>query len=50
MFCTQCGTQVSDGVKFCPSCGNNLRADAEASKALPRLVRVPGSEWRSEAR
>jgi hypothetical protein len=35
MFCTQCGTQVSDGVKFCPSCGNNVRADAAASKASP---------------
>ena len=20
-FCIQCGTQVPDGVKFCPSCG-----------------------------
>lgn len=35
MFCTQCGTQISDGVNFCPSCGNNLRADAEVSKASP---------------
>jgi uncharacterized membrane protein len=21
-FCSKCGTQMSDGVKFCPSCGN----------------------------
>lgn len=23
-FCSKCGTQVADGVKFCPSCGNNV--------------------------
>jgi predicted RNA-binding Zn-ribbon protein involved in translation (DUF1610 family) len=35
MFCTQCGAQLSNGVNFCPSCGNNLRAAAEATKASP---------------
>ncbi|MDR0818680.1 MAG: zinc-ribbon domain-containing protein [Oscillospiraceae bacterium] len=20
-FCSNCGTQIDDGVKFCPSCG-----------------------------
>lgn len=33
MFCSQCGTQVSDGVRFCPSCGNNLDAGAGVTKA-----------------
>lgn len=23
-FCSKCGTQVADEVRFCPSCGNNL--------------------------
>lgn len=25
-FCGNCGTQVQDGVKFCPSCGNAVEA------------------------
>ena len=25
-FCANCGTQAQDGVKFCPSCGNNMEA------------------------
>ena len=24
MFCNKCGTQVPDGSRFCPSCGNNF--------------------------
>lgn len=24
MFCSQCGKELLDGVKFCPSCGYNL--------------------------
>ena len=26
MFCPKCGTQVPDGVKFCPTCGNLMQA------------------------
>ena len=26
MFCTNCGSQVADDAKFCPSCGNKLGA------------------------
>lgn len=25
MFCTRCGAQVMDGVRFCPSCGTNMQ-------------------------
>ena len=25
-YCTKCGTQVADGVKFCTSCGSPMRA------------------------
>lgn len=25
-FCGNCGTQVAEGVKFCPSCGNTMQA------------------------
>lgn len=24
MFCTKCGAEVAEGVKFCPSCGTEL--------------------------
>lgn len=38
-FCGKCGTQVQDGVKFCPSCGMSLQTqsqvnDAEANKIM----------------
>ena len=23
-FCSKCGTEINDGVKFCPNCGNQL--------------------------
>jgi hypothetical protein len=26
MFCATCGTQVQDGMRFCPNCGNALIA------------------------
>ncbi len=31
MICKKCGSQVGDQVKFCPSCGNNMQSDVEAS-------------------
>jgi uncharacterized membrane protein len=33
-FCGNCGTQVQDGVKFCPSCGGQIGA-APAQQAQP---------------
>ena len=33
MFCTNCGTQNEDGVKFCINCGNNLEEDAQQAVA-----------------
>ena len=33
-FCTNCGTQVDDGVRFCPSCGTGMTGKpAKAAKA-----------------
>lgn len=32
-FCTNCGTQVSDGTKFCPSCGQKIGGNEPASPA-----------------
>ena len=28
-FCGKCGTQVNDGIKFCPSCGGVVSAGAD---------------------
>lgn len=32
-FCSKCGTQVADGVKFCPSCGNNVAGTSDTQQA-----------------
>lgn len=34
-FCGSCGTQVQDGIKFCPSCGKEVGA-APARQAQPQ--------------
>lgn len=43
-FCTNCGTQVSDGVKFCTSCGTPIAAAPVAEQqpvtAAPPLQTV----------
>ena len=31
--CNHCGTQVAEGVKFCPSCGNPMEAPAPEQQA-----------------
>lgn len=32
-FCSKCGTQVAEGTKFCPSCGNDLTGNSTAGQA-----------------
>lgn len=34
-FCGKCGTQMNDGVKFCPGCGAPNEATAPAAPATP---------------
>lgn len=34
-FCTNCGAQVSDGKKFCPSCGQKIGGSEPATHAAP---------------
>ena len=31
MFCTQCGTQLADSVRYCTTCGNPTGAGAQGS-------------------
>lgn len=44
MFCKNCGTQVPEGTRFCPSCGCSLTEDSVADRgASPRpTVQKPG--------
>jgi len=35
MFCHSCGSQVSDGVQFCPTCGQSLAAPLPSAPAVP---------------
>lgn len=32
MFCSKCGTEISDGAKFCTNCGSKIELSAEISK------------------
>lgn len=34
MFCPKCGSQVPDGIKFCPTCGNPMQAAAPAPQPV----------------
>ena len=36
-FCGSCGTQVQDGARFCPVCGNDLAAAPAAPVAQPQV-------------
>ncbi len=31
-FCEKCGTQIDDGTKFCPGCGNSVGAPSEPAQ------------------
>ena len=31
MFCSKCGAQINEGVKFCPNCGNALNVASEVN-------------------
>src|SRR5690349_10126655 len=44
MFCPQCGTQSSDELRFCRTCGANLKVISKAvtlSEAIARSDSVP---------
>ena len=49
MFCHGCGTQVADGVQFCPNCGQSLAAGAGPVAAsvfvAPVGVQAQAGKW-----
>ena len=42
MFCSNCGSKLNDGAKFCPECGNRLQSqtDKEPVKIQPAGTKV----------
>lgn len=47
-FCTNCGSQVQDGVKFCPNCGMPMQGGAAPAKpAAPAAPAAPMKEKKS---
>ena len=46
MFCRECGTEASDGARYCSSCGKLLGAGRDAE---PRAVASGGEPWLSWA-
>lgn len=43
MFCTNCGNQVPDGTKFCPSCGAALGGNTSNATFEQKVENVAGS-------
>lgn len=37
IYCTKCGTGLTDGTRFCPNCGNSIEAVAPAPAAPPQM-------------
>lgn len=44
-FCSKCGTQMADGVKFCPSCGNPAQTNQQSGpgSSYQRFANTPDS-------
>ncbi|MBM6676405.1 YARHG domain-containing protein [Olsenella uli] len=41
MFCTSCGAQLPDGLKFCTNCGAPLQASADPDSGAPATSAAP---------
>lgn len=39
MFCSKCGTQVTDGASFCPKCGNRMKPSNQSGNEVARAQR-----------
>lgn len=38
MFCSKCGTEIADGVQFCPNCGNQLNTPVAAGNGTVEKI------------
>jgi len=43
-FCGNCGNQIGEGVRFCPSCGHAIEADAAAQARAAQPQAAPSTE------
>ena len=43
MFCANCGAQVPDGTKFCPSCGKPCSTGEKVKQAAEDVFNYNGS-------
>ena len=50
MICNKCGSQIRDGVKFCPSCGNKIEAAPAGGNPQGALVCSCGNQLRPGAK
>jgi uncharacterized membrane protein len=48
-FCGNCGTQVQDGVKFCPGCGQAIPAAAPPAQQAPQQPAQPQANYARQA-
>ena len=44
MFCEKCGTEISDGLKFCPNCGAKLPEETEKVSLNKTVNETEGAE------
>ena len=44
MICAKCGSNVADGFKFCPNCGQNIQIIQEAKAPLIEKMSVKSGE------
>lgn len=40
MYCTQCGLNLTDGTRFCPSCGLAVHPEARVAGGISRSQRI----------
>ncbi len=49
MYCGRCGTEVKEGTKFCPHCGNRLSEETGGGSAAGAETRYAGSGYAAGA-